>query len=130
MRTAALGFVLCAALLSSSKARAEDDPNKAPSRGTAGLLIFGGTYGASVGAATAAYRNRDGEIAKDMFIPILGSWLVLADDRFDHDTTFTARLAEGIDCDSYCPGVLILIPVGIIEYGWLSSIPSRKRPVS
>jgi hypothetical protein len=121
MRRAAVACVIFVVVaLCSSMARAEDeDSNKPPSLGTAGLLMFGGSYGASVGMATAVYRNKDDEITTKMFVPIIGAWLVLADDRFDHDTTFTARFAEAMDCNSYCPGALLLIPVGLVEYGWL-----------
>ena len=75
--------------------------------------MFGLTYGVSVGATSAAYRNFGGEVATRMFVPVIGSWMMLADDKFNHDTTITRRLADATDKSA------IVLPVAIYEYALL-----------
>jgi hypothetical protein len=116
-------LVLIASMFVPSAAHADDSrttsADKPPSPLTAGLLLFGSSYGLSVGLASGAYREERGGVAKDLLFPVVGSWLLLGEGRFDTETTITSRLADAMDCDNYCLGGLLLVPVALFEFGFL-----------
>lgn len=126
MRRALAPVALLLTLVTPALARGEEQPAKPMSTGTAGLVLFGTSYGLSVGVGSGAYRNEDGTVATKMLVPIVGSWLLLASDAFDHETTLTARLVDATDandCRTICPGALFFVPVAIMEFTLLVMDP-------
>lgn len=107
-----------------SAAHAEKtEGSNAPSLATSGLVLFAGTYGYAATVGAAMYRMSDDSVASKMFIPVAGPWLLLKDQRWDQDSTITARLVEATGanrCDAtVCGAALLFLPVALLEYGML-----------
>jgi hypothetical protein len=130
-----VAIVLCA-LFVTSPASAQPPPptyetvprRYDPAALTAGALVFAASYGASVFVATTADEDQRDLGAEQLFIPLAGPWLALADrdacplvgDPCDHEAAYKALLV--IDGIFQAAGVLAMLD-GFVEPA------SRRVPV-